>query len=283
MKILIADSGSTKTEWMGHDTVRSTSLHFITSGLNPCLMDDEAIADALNKEVAPQLTEATPFDAIYFYGAGCRPDQCGRMAGLLLAAIPAEKAEVASDLLGAARALCGDDEGIVAILGTGSGSAVYDGKGFTQQTPSLGFILGDEGSGAVLGRRLLGDVFKRQLDADVLEVFDSECGVKAGEAIRRVYRESAPNRYLAQFTRFLAAHRDNASVHHLLVNEFQRFFNRNCEAYHRKDLAVNFVGSLAQVFKDELKEAADSLGFKVGCVLRTPTESLVDYHIKSMQ
>lgn len=282
MKILIADSGSTKTEWIGCDTLDNTSLHFMTSGLNPCLMDDEAIANALKGEVAPHLADAKRFDAIYFYGAGCRPDQCERMARLLLAAIPAEKAEVASDLLGAARALCGDNEGIVAILGTGSGSAVYDGRIFTQQTPSLGFILGDEGSGAVLGRRLLGDVFKRQLDADVLEAFDRECGIKIDEAIRRVYREAAPNRFLAQFTHFLAAHRDNEGVHALLVSEFQRFLSRNCEPYQRKDLAVNFVGSLANVFKEELSEAADSLGFRKGTILPSPAPNLLAYHTKNI-
>lgn len=280
MKILIADSGSTKTEWMGQDGQNNTTLHFTTSGLNPCLMDDEAIANALAEEVVPQLPEELRFDAIYFYGAGCRPDQCERMARLLQIAIPAEKAEVASDLLGAARALCGDDEGIVVILGTGSGSAVYDGKKFTQQTPSLGFILGDEGSGASLGRRLLGDVFKGQMNAAITEAFRTECGTTIEEAIRRVYREPAPNRYLAQFTHFLADHRTDENVHALLVSEFQRFFSRNCEAYHRKDLAVNFVGSLAHVFNEEITEAADSLGFKMGAVLPSPAPSLLAYHTK---
>lgn len=280
MKILIADSGSTKTEWRGHDTQRGSSLHFTTSGLNPCLMDDDAITKALAEEVAPHLSEDVRFDAIYFYGAGCRPDQCERMARLLMAAIPAEKAEVASDLLGAARALCGDSEGIVAILGTGSGSALYDGAAFVQQTPSLGYILGDEGSGAVLGRRLLGDVFKRQLSDEIVEAFGRECGTTIEEAIRRVYREAAPNRYLAQFTRFLAAHRDDCGVRDLLVNEFRSFFVRNCEAYNRKDLGVNFVGSLAEVFHEEIEAAAVSLGFKVGNVLKSPAENLLEYHLR---
>lgn len=276
MTLLIADSGSTKTDWILHDNHAAATTRFATAGINPCLMSDEAISASLRDGVLPHLG-ATGIDRVHFYGAGCRPDQHERMARLITDNLHAAQATVASDLLGAAHALCGHEAGIVAILGTGSGSAVYDGCTFVAQTPSLGYILGDEGSGAVMGRRLLGDVFKRQLPPAIIEAFDAECGTTIDEAIRRVYREAAPNRYLAGFTRFLATHRDDAAVRKLIVNCFHDFFVRNIAAYERRDLAVNCVGSIAAVFEAELREAAAGTGFSVGRILRSPAEALLDY------
>lgn len=284
MTLLIADSGSTKTDWFLADTDDKTSFFFQTKGLNPCLMSDAEILTILIEEVLPHLPVGAAQEScvpaihrIHFYGAGCRPDQLERMERLLCSTLHAERAIVASDLLGAAHALCGRQAGIVAILGTGSGSAVYDGHGFVEQTPSLGYILGDEGSGAVLGRRLLGDVFKRQLPPFIIETFGRECGATIDEIIRRVYREPAPNRYLASFTYFLAAHRDNASIHHLIVNEIRDFFTRNCVIYNRPDLCVNIVGSLAVVFEAEIRESAALEGFKIGKIIKSPGIDLVNF------
>lgn len=277
MIILLADSGSSKTDWLLRRTSNGTLHRFASSGLNPCLMTDEEIVCRLREEVLPELaSQMSPvaIDRIDFYGAGCRPDQLERMSALLCSTLYAAEAEVASDLLGAARALCGSEAGIVGIMGTGSGSALYDGVRFVQQTPSLGYILGDEGSGAVLGRRLLADVFKRQLPDHILAAFRAESPLTIDEAIRRVYRDAAPNRFLAQFTHFLAAHRTDASVHQLLVDEFRRFFLRNIAAYSHPELPVHLVGSIAYVFKSELCEAAQDCGFTVGRILRSPIDAL---------
>lgn len=276
MTLLIADSGSTKTDWIVCGDELASPLRFASSGLNPCLMSDERISSILRDEVVPLLPEGG-IGRIHFYGAGCRPDQLGRMERLLVHTTGAARAVVASDLLGAAHALCGREAGIVAILGTGSGSAVYDGQRFTAQTPSLGFVLGDEGSGAVLGRRLLGDVFKRQLSPALIAAFEAECATTVDEAIRRVYREAGANRYLAGFTRFLAAHRADAEIHELLVEEFRRFFVRNLRLYNRADLSVNIVGSLAVVFESELQTAAAETGFRLGTLLQSPAEALATY------
>jgi len=277
MKILLADSGSTKTDWALIDTETGTApLRFSSVGLNPCLMSDDAIIHVLSMEVAPQVITAN-IDYIRFYGAGCRPDQIDRMAMLLCQYLNAGKAYVASDLLGAAHALCGRNEGIVAILGTGSGSAVYDGEKFIKQTPSLGFILGDEGSGAVLGRRLLGDIFKQQLPRHIIEAFYQEYKVDVSSVIQEVYRSNAPSRYLAQFTRFLSAHRSDRKIHELLINEFQHFFARNIVIYERGDLCVNIVGSIAAVFEPEIREAADLEGCKIGTIVRIPMENLIKF------
>lgn len=276
MTLLIADSGSTKTDWILCGDGLASPLRFASSGLNPCLMTDDEIAAILTDEVKPNLPEIG-IDRIHFYGAGCRPDQVARMEQLLTKSTEAARAIVASDLLGAAHALCGREAGIVAILGTGSGSAVYDGQRFTAQTPSLGFILGDEGSGAVLGRRLLSDVFKRQLPPSIIAAFEAECGTTIDEAIRRVYRETAPNRYLASFTHFLAAHRKEAEIRNLIVKEFRLFFLRNLRIYDRMDLRVNIVGSLAVIFDSELQTAASETGFKIGRLLRSPADSLAEF------
>lgn len=281
MKILLADSGSTKTDWALIDTEDSASIvRFSSVGLNPCLMSDEVIGGVLSTEVAPHVEPNVAFVGIHhirFYGAGCRPDQIERMADLLCQHLHAEKAYVASDLLGAAHALCGRGKGIVAILGTGSGSAVFDGEKFIQQTPSLGFILGDEGSGAVLGRRLLGDVFKKQLPQYLIEAFHQEYNIDISSAIQEVYRSNTPSRYLAQFTPFLSEHRDEEKIHELLINEFRRFFARNIDIYDRNDLCVNFVGSIAAVFEPEIREAAALENCKIGTIVRAPMEKLMEF------
>lgn len=288
MTILIADSGSTKTDWIVCNTETHYQARFATAGLNPCLMDDASITCLLAEEVAPQI-KATGSEAsadvetsasiahVHFYGAGCRPDQIERMQRLIGSVLHATSVSVASDLLGAAHALCGHEAGIVAILGTGSGSAVYNGECFTAQTPSLGYILGDEGSGAVLGRRLVSDLYKRALPERLLQSFEEEQQTTLNDVIHNVYRAPSANRYLAQFTRFISAHLDDANVRNLVVDEFQRFFTRNCSAYNRSDLAVNFVGSIAHVFRRELQEAADKTGFTIGRILPSPIESLTEF------
>lgn len=276
MTLLIADSGSTKTDWLLASPTLSAPLRFSSAGLNPCLMDDDAIKALLRSEVAPHLPDEV-IDRLYFYGAGCRPDQLSRMVRLLSAELAIASVVVASDLLGAAHALCGHEAGTVAILGTGSGSAIYDGERFVQQTPSLGFILGDEGSGAALGRRLLSDVFKRQLPAHIKAAFEAECDVTIDDAIRHVYAGESPSRYLASFTHFLADHRNEPSIKELIVDEFRRFFRRNIVPYGRPDLAVGVVGSLAVVFETELQSAARAEGLEVGRVMKAPIEGILEY------
>lgn len=288
MTTLIADGGSTKTDWA---LLKDAELliRFTTQGMNPGLMSDETIVSLLKTEVLPILHDtfeksqiineffalADNLDHVVFYGAGCRSEQEERMSRLLMAELGSRNVFVASDLLGAAHALCGEEEGIVCILGTGSGSALYDGKCFVQSTPSLGYVLGDEGSGAVLGRRLLSDVLKSQLPSHLCRAFIDTYKVDAASVIQHVYREATPNRYLAGFTRFLAAHREESSIQALLIDEFRRFFLRNVCTYGRSDLSVNFVGSIAFVFEQELREAASSLGLIVGKILRSPLDALI--------
>ena len=277
MVVLFADSGSTKTEWALSPTVSSAAtspLRFTTSGLNPCLMSDEDLQQALCSEVLPNLSGLS-VDVVRFYGAGCRAVHVERMERMLADVLGVGRVVVASDLLGAAHALCGRSAGIVAILGTGSGSALYDGERFVEQTPSMGYILGDEGSGAVLGRNLLSDIFKQQLPPHIIVAFHARYGLTLDDVIAHVYRQPAPNRYLASFSYFLSSYRHDAAIHEFLVRHFRRFFSRNVLPYHSPLLPVHFVGSLAAVFSDELHLAAEAEGCRVGRILPSPIDGLL--------
>ena len=265
---LLADSGSTKTDWLvlrGSDRVQ----RFSTQGINPYMLDTEEMVQILRTELLPHL-EATSFSAVEFYGAGCRGEQCERVRAALLSVLVADQVLVASDMLGAARALCGKETGIVCILGTGSNSCLYDGREIIENVSPLGFILGDEGSGAVLGRRLLGDVLKKQLPESIIQSFFEDYPITTDEIIRRVYRETFPNRFLAGFCPFLSRHRFEAAIHALLVEEFSRFFTRNVANYGKKDLPVHFVGSVAYYFREELEQAAVRTGFRLGNIQKAP-------------
>ena len=273
--ILIADSGSTKTEWALVDG-KSVVGRLLTQGINPYVLSDNQVQRVLCDELCSQL----PVDCVEevrFYGAGCRGDQLLRMTRLIAGVMPSGcEVKVASDLLGAAQALCGKADGIACILGTGSNSCLYQNGEIVQNVSPLGYVLGDEGSGAVLGRRLVGDVLKSQLSASVCDAFRSQMGLSADEIIHRVYKEPMANRFLASFAPFLSQYQAEESVHQLLVDEFSRFVVRNLLSYGHKDLPVHFVGSIAVHFRSVLVEVLHSYGLCVGKVLRAPMDGLLD-------
>ena len=269
---IIADSGSTKTSWLLTDEEGQRST-FETPGINPVRDSEDFICDILTS--LPQ----APVSHLYFYGAGCIPPFSDALKALLQRRFPQARIVVDSDLMGAAIALCGNQEGIACILGTGSNSCLYDGERIVANVSPLGYILGDEGSGAVLGRRLVGDVLKRQLPETLRQAFEKEYQLTAADIIQRVYRSPLPNRFLASFAPFLSRHRYEPAVQALLEEEFARFFRRNVCAYRRPDLPVHFAGSIARHFQTEVFAAARSLGLQPGRVEAAPMEALVRYHL----
>lgn len=277
---LIVDSGSTKTDWSfceGHNVLKEVR----TQGINPCHQDRDTIIMIIGDELLTELDSISPADVenLFFYGAGCATKSiCADMCALLKSVFLNASIEVASDMLGAARALCGHSEGIACVLGTGSNSCLYNGSRIVDQVPSLGYILGDEGSSAALGRRLISDCLKRQLPDEVATEFLSRYGLTHDIIIENVYRKPMGNRYMAGFALFLAEKRHVDEVHGLLVSCFREFFRRNVMNYHKPWLPVNFVGSLAATFSPELSESAESLGMTLGTVLRSPMEGLVEFH-----
>ncbi len=277
--ILIADCGSTKIDWCllsGNEKV----AQIFTTGMNALMLTQEEIAERIKKELMPHIV-SYHVDEIYFYGAGIISDEIkDNVANALKANIPsATRIEVASDLLAAARALCGRKPGIACIMGTGSNSCYYDGDKVVANVSPLGYILGDEGRGADLGKNLVGDVLKRQLPDYISDKILKEYGLDNNQIITAVYRKPGANSFLAQFAPFLERNMDVPEVHDLVFRAFTSFFVRNVESYDGyKELPVNFVGSIAFCQKKALVEAAQARGITVGIILQKPMDGLVKYH-----
>ncbi|MDE6541656.1 MAG: ATPase [Muribaculaceae bacterium] len=279
--ILIADCGSTKVDWC---VVRNGKVEkqVFTCGMNAVMLTEEEMRTRIAAELVPELGErAAGIEAVYFYGAGCiSPEVCGNVARAISANIPsAGTVEVHTDLLAAARALCGRRPGIACILGTGSNSCYYDGSAIAMNVSPLGFILGDEGSGAVLGKLLVGDVLKAQLPADLCEKFLHQYDLTLLDIIRRVYKEPQPNRFLASVTPFLIENIDRAEVRALVQSSFEAFFRRNVSRYAGMcEPCAHFVGSIAHYYREVLADAAAATGFTVGTILKSPMEGLIQFH-----
>jgi len=275
--ILIADSGSTKTQWIAVQEGVNPIIR--TQGINPFQQSKEQIEGVLNDELMPVLNalDNRAIEAVYFYGAGCTKEKAPVVAEALKTVVaPRAKICVESDMLGAARAACGTEAGIVCILGTGSNACYYDGKEMHTGNPALGYILGDEGGGAYIGKRLVGDILKRQMPEELCKAFYEETGETQATIIQKVYREALPNRFLASLSPFCARHREHAAIHAFIIDCFSQFFKRNIDVYKtmegipQEGLKVNFVGSIAHYYREELEEAAKLCGYEVGNIIQEP-------------
>lgn len=277
--ILIADCGSTKIDWCVVNDGKVVEQIF-TSGINALLMTEEQIRETLAAELAEKV-KGYAIESVYYYGAGCLFDDiCANVRRAIAHNVPTAKTiEVHSDLLAAARALCGQNEGIACILGTGSNSCYYNGKEIVDNVSPLGYILGDEGSGAVLGKLLVGDVLKNQLPKELCEKFLAEYDLDRQKIIEGVYKKPAANRFLASLSPFLIKNIEEPAIHRLVLNAFKSFFVRNIENYSNyKSMPVSFVGSVAFYYKDVLAEAAKALDIAIGTIIKSPMEGLVKYH-----
>lgn len=276
--ILIADSGSTKTDWVLIGNDGQVVGEVTTAGMNPFHQTNEELVSILK---GMSLTNAYEEEKIslFFYGSGCTPEQIPRLRELLSQNLPnIWVCDVYSDLMGAAHALCGHQEGIACILGTGANSCLYDGKQIIQNTPALGYILGDEGSGAVLGRKFINALYKGRLPQGLREAFEQKTGLTMSAVIQRVYREPQANRFLASLSLFIGMHLDVLEVRQLVVGNFREFLRHNVKPYGRPELPIGFVGSMAYHYESELREAAQLEGFVVGTVVKSPMSGLIRFH-----
>ncbi len=276
--ILIADSGSTKTHWC-LKTRSGQKSDFMTEGINPFHQSEDAIRHILTDGLLPQLAKylwVGPIEHIYFYGAGCTPEKCVVMKALLEEVFRKAEAEVHSDMVGAAIGVLGRERGVACILGTGSNSCLWDGEKIVRNVPSLGYILGDEGSGAVLGRTLVGDVLKNLLGDELREAFLRENGLTQADIIERVYRQPMANHFLAEMSKFCAAHRGDEAIEALLKRHFAAFRDRVVAQYRTgtEELTVSFVGSIAWYYRDVLEEVMTEGGYRVGKIVKEPMEGL---------
>ena len=273
---LIADSGSTKVSWraiLDDGSVRPVE----TVGINPVFMDDASIEAILTEKLVPEIGRNV--DSIYFYGAGVvGGEPTAKLERCFGKVFPGASCEAVSDVLAAARALCGHKPGIACILGTGSNSCFYDGEGIAENVRAGGFILGDEASGAYLGKRLLSDFIKGLLPPAIENAFVKRYGLDYMKIVQKVYREEMPSRFLASFSPFIAEYRNHPHIANLLKSSFEAFLHRNVIHYDYRKYPVNFVGSISFYYKDILEKAVNAAGMRMGIVLKEPIDGLVDYH-----
>ena len=288
--ILLADSGSTKVHWC-LVTASGQCSDVFTDGINPLFQTCDAMRNSICNQLLPQISSllwAGTLTHVFFYGAGCTPEKKVFVQRALEQVFKKAEIFVASDMLGAARGLLGHHPGVACILGTGSGSCFYDGEQIEWCVPSLGYILGDEGSAAVLGKRLVGDLLKNQLGEDLKEAFFAEYNTSMAEIIEKVYRQPFPNRFLAKLSKFCADHIEDPRIHDLVYDHFVQFIRRNLVQYFKEsgvrsqESGVGFVGSIAYYYRPILEEAMKAEGMPMGTVLKDPIEGLKEYHKDSI-
>lgn len=281
--ILIVDSGSTKTDWCF--ATSATAFKVVhTGGINPAVQAKEEIESTVADMLSQASRESISCGSVAkvsFYGAGCTEAFAPIVGSALRSHFITATISVHSDLLAAARALCGTAPGIACILGTGSNSCFYDGHAIVAHTPALGYILGDEGSGAVLGRMFLNAVLKGAMSEEISKDFLEETGLTQTDIINKVYRQPSPNRFLASLSKYISRHLDDAALERLVVENFETFISRNLSNYNAPDNVINAVGSVAFFYKEQLRKAALNKGYEVGHILKSPMEGLLSYHFET--
>ena len=287
---LIVDSGSTKTDWF-YASSPTDYTEVKTRGINPVVQNCDEIINIISEMRLRSPNDLGGVEEVHFYGAGCTPQNKFIVEDILKDIFNDAEVNVESDLLAAARALCGKHEGVAAILGTGANSCFYDGSKIVSNTPALGFILGDEGSGAVLGRKFLNGVMKGWLPSRICKSFHEEIGMSVADVIDKVYRQPSPNRFLASMSEFILRHVDCCpELDALVIKNFEEFISINISQYSRlfdgmpfdgNDLKkINAVGSIAYYYREQLAKAAQNNGYKLGKVMKSPVSGLLDFHCK---
>lgn len=278
---LIADSGSTKTDWC---LLAGEERHsFQTIGFNPFFVDSIRVTEELENFLLPDLSMALAgrhVDEVHFYGAGCSSDDRKEViAKALRKCFPKAEINVDHDLLGAARALCGRRSGIAAILGTGSNSCYYDGEQVVHNVPALGYILGDEGSAGHIGVELIKAYINGKLPQELREKFDEEYSLSLDDILTSVYMKPLPNRFLAGFSKFVGDHIGHTFCHLLVCECFVRFFEGYITKYEKhNELELNVIGTVAVVFERELRKVSSMYDVNIGRILKSPIEGLIEYH-----
>jgi glucosamine kinase len=277
MATLIADSGSTKCEWCLLTNGRKKTV--ITQGMSPYFVNSEQVQAILRNELLPKL-KGQDISIIYYYGTGCLDPQNAKMMKMAIGKVfPGAKVMVENDLTGIAKASCAHKKGIANILGTGSNACYFDGKKIVKNSPGLGYVLGDEGSGAYLGRKVIQYYLYGTFDEDLRYKFDDKYKINASAILEHVYRQPLPNRYLAGFCLFLAENRGHYMIENIIedgLNDF--FFTHLCKFTESWKYPIHFVGSVGYGFRDVIKELCNSYEFELGKILKTPMDGLIDYH-----
>lgn len=277
---LIADSGSTKTDWVLLDN-QNIICEYKTVGLNPYLNTKEKIMDVLRNDLltsycAGNIKNTTTID---FYGAGCSLVSKSKIIEHALHCFfPFADITVSHDLLGAAKSACGSEPGIAVILGTGSNSCYYDGESVVNNVMSLGYILGDEGSGCYMGKKLLQDFLNKDMPKKLQDLLINDTGINAETVLESIYKKSNPNKYMASFSEWIAKHlKEDTYLQELVRISFDDFFKQHILKYENyNSLPLNVVGSVGFVYRDILEEVAHKYECKLGKVIKSPLEGLIN-------
>lgn len=280
--LLLAESGSTKTDWCFIQKGQPP-VHFQTAGINPYLQSEDEIGAMLHAELDPAIRVHSA-DQIYFYGAGIGSETIQQSLQRFLGQFfGIQSVEVESDMMAAARSLCGKDKGVVCILGTGSNSCYYDGVRISRQLPSLGYIAGDEGSGNHMGKRILQYYAYLTFDEELRAAFERMTGNKLTEVIRKLYKEPFPNRYLASFAPLLAENRGHYMVENIIEDCLNDFFMQHISKYRESwTQQIHFTGSISWVFRDVVATLCSQYELELGTVSKSPLEGLIQYHMRSI-
>ena len=278
---LIAESGSTRTEWALVEDNHLVQRVF-TEGLNPFFQTRREISRSVRLGL-PESFFKKKLDQVYYYGAGCSSYEKKNILGASLVAQFKTPIQVESDLLAAARGLFKCEAGIACILGTGSNSCFYDGKIIVKNVKAAGYILGDEGSGAVLGKLFLADLLKGLAPKELANEFHEKFRISVNVVMESVYNLPFPNRFLGTIAYFLGDYMDNEYVYNLLTNNLRSFFNRNVCQYDYINYPIRFVGSLAYAYPDILQEVAQEFGVEIDVIEETPMNGLIEFHSMNIE
>ncbi len=281
--ILIADSGSTKTEWILVNNEKESSLYH-TTGFNPFIIDSNYITQEVKRDLLSQI-EGKSIDFIFFYGAGCSTQEKRDIVYRGLSDVfPKSTIVIDHDLMAAAKSLCGDEAGIACILGTGSNSCVYNGSTVTKELANMGYMLGDEGSGCYLGKLLLKSYCYEKMPPDIRKAFIEQYHLSPKELVAEIYKAKKPNTYLASYTTFLGKHKEHPFIKSLLQKGFSDFIDMNLLLYPEvKEFPIHFVGSIAHYFSDVLQQTLEKHGLQLGKIIQKPIHGLINYHIFEIQ
>ena len=274
---LICDSGSTKAEWC---LLNGKSKKIVTTqGLSPYFLTTQQIQQIIAKELMPKIKNII-IDEVFFYGTGCsNPENVKSVKKAISLVFSKAKVTVDHDLMGAAKALCGRNKGIACIIGTGSNSCFYNGKKIVKNSPGLGYVLGDEGSGAYLGKKVIQYFLYKTFDEDLMDRFNAKYATNSVDILNHVYKQPLPNRYLASFVPFLIENRGHYMIENIIEDAFNDFFFNHIYKYRESwQMPINFVGSVAFGFKDVLKEMCNAYELQLGIVIKKPMDGLIKYH-----
>jgi len=274
---LIADSGATNCQWTFVQNKKRQSVR--TIGISPYFLSTESMIEILQKAFAKKI-KPEQIEAVYFYGTGLsNPSNVTSLKKALKAVFPKAKLDIQTDLVAAARATCQQQKGIACIIGTGSNTGFYNGKKITKNSPGLGYVLGDEGSGAYLGKKVLQYFLYQTFDEELMLSFQKKYNLDKSDILNKIYREPLPNRYLASFASFLSEHRGHYMIENIIEDGLNDFFYTHLNKLNESWLhPIHFVGSVAFAFKDVIKQLALVYEMELGTIIKSPMQGLIEYH-----